>query len=446
MRWFAARTIPPKNKRNIFCHLQGFFSDICGVMMTKMTPLAVSNDADLVGESLAGNRDAFGQIVARYQSLICSLAYSATGSLSQSEDLAQETFVTAWRQLPALREPEKLRGWLCRIARNLTCDALRKQGREPSHDGEMLEEISGIKSLEPQPVEQTISNEEATILWRSLERIPESYREPLILFYRENQSVETVAANLDLSEDAVKQRLSRGRKLLQEEVLAFVEGALKKTSPGKTFTLGVLAALSLTGTTAKAAAVGTAAAKVGTAAKMGAAFASVLTFLPAIGSVYLSMKASGEGSKSLRERQFAVRSMWILFASLLLLISLLVGLAHHFSPNIKMLFGAVLPFGLLVYAFVFVLFSKRWRRRIQMEDGTYVEITRERRKEYFAKLHRNGSRKNVYLYLSLACCAFGDLLIESRHLRDGRNHFYILVFFSVFILFLCVQAWRSRPR
>jgi len=77
------------------------------------------NDADLVAASLSGNRDAFGQIVARYQSLVCSLAYSATGSLSQSEDLAQDTFVTAWKRLRDLREPEKLRAWLCGIARNL---------------------------------------------------------------------------------------------------------------------------------------------------------------------------------------------------------------------------------------------------------------------------------------------------------------------------------------
>src|SRR6266568_9621192 len=90
-----------------------------------------SSDSELVTQSLAGNRDAFGWIVARYQSLLCSLAYSATGSLSQSEDLAQETFIAAWKQLAALREPEKLRSWLCGIARNLIYDALKKDGREP---------------------------------------------------------------------------------------------------------------------------------------------------------------------------------------------------------------------------------------------------------------------------------------------------------------------------
>ncbi|HWD93862.1 MAG TPA: RNA polymerase sigma factor [Verrucomicrobiae bacterium] len=228
---------------------------------------ATHNDSDLVSESLAGNRDAFGHIVSRYQSLVCSLAYSATGSLTQSEDLAQDTFVTAWKQLRELREPEKLRAWLCGIARNLINNSLRRQGREPSHRAEPLDEIPEGPSPEPLPVETTISREEAEILWRSLKRIPEIYREPLILFYREHQSIEAVAAQLDLAEDAVKQRLSRGRKLLQEQFLAFVEGALAQTTPGRTFTLAVLSALPAMTLSTKAAVLGAAAAKGSAAAK-----------------------------------------------------------------------------------------------------------------------------------------------------------------------------------
>src|SRR5947209_4195554 len=180
--------------------------------MTQPVKTTDSSDSELVTQSLAGNRDAFGWIVARYQSLLCSLAYGATGSLSQSEDLAQETFVTAWKQLAELREPQKLRSWLCRISRNLTYDALRQQRREPSHKAERLEEVHEMRALEPLPSDHTIRREEEAILWRSIERIPANYREPLVLYYREHQSVETVAAALDLSEEAVKQRLSRGRK------------------------------------------------------------------------------------------------------------------------------------------------------------------------------------------------------------------------------------------
>src|SRR5256885_16004127 len=126
--------------------------------ITMIPPLKTidSSDSELVTQSLAGNRDAFGWIVARYQSLLCSLAYSATGSLSQSEDLAQETFVTAWKQLADLREPGKLRSWLCRISRNLTYDALLKQGREPTHNAESLEELKESAASMPLPSEWTI--------------------------------------------------------------------------------------------------------------------------------------------------------------------------------------------------------------------------------------------------------------------------------------------------
>jgi len=57
------------------------------------------SDTELVSRSLAGDRDAFSHIVSRYQTLICSLAYSRIGNLGQSEDIAQEAFITAWKHL-----------------------------------------------------------------------------------------------------------------------------------------------------------------------------------------------------------------------------------------------------------------------------------------------------------------------------------------------------------
>src|SRR5581483_3724133 len=102
-------------------------------------------------------------------------------------------------------------------------------------------------------------------------RVPEIYREPLVLFYREHRSIEQVAGALELSEDAVKQRLSRGRKLLHEGVLAFVEGALERTNPGKAFTIAVLAALPALTISAKAATLGAAAAKGSASAKVATA-------------------------------------------------------------------------------------------------------------------------------------------------------------------------------
>ena len=75
-------------------------------MTSRMLTVEEPTDAELVSRSLTGDRDAFSRIVSRYQTLICSLAYSRIGNLGQSEDVAQETFITAWKHLRLLREPD----------------------------------------------------------------------------------------------------------------------------------------------------------------------------------------------------------------------------------------------------------------------------------------------------------------------------------------------------
>ena len=241
----------------------------------KVIMRADADDTALVAGTLGGDPEAFGCIVARYQALICSLAYSATGSLSQGEDIAQETFLAGWRQLRDLREPAKLRAWLCRIARNRICDALRQRERDPVSTGEPLEQALDFAAPHSASPDQAITHEEAAILWRSLQRIPQTYREPLVLFYREHRSIEQVANDLELSQDAVKQRLARGRKLLHKEVLAFVEGALTRTKPGQTFTNRVLSAVPGLPISAKAVGIGA------TAGISGAVFGPVLGIIGA---------------------------------------------------------------------------------------------------------------------------------------------------------------------
>jgi RNA polymerase sigma factor (sigma-70 family) len=242
-----------------------------------MTAAEYKTDAELVSRTLAGDRDAFNQIVSRYQILICSLAYSRIGHLGQSEDVAQETFITAWKHLRLLRQPEKLRGWLCGIVRNRTKKCLEHEGRQPWHDSEPLEAVAELSGNEALPSEQTVTREEEAILWRALGRLPELYREPLILYYREHRSIEHVAVELELSEDAAKQRLSRGRKLVQEEVESFVENTLRRTTPTPAFSSAVLAALPLAGGSAATAGAGVAGK--GTIATKGLLAACLLPFI-----------------------------------------------------------------------------------------------------------------------------------------------------------------------
>src|SRR5262252_1535738 len=126
-------------------------------MITDRTmTIAEQSDAELVSRSLAGDRDAFSRIVSRYQTLICSLAYSRIGNLGQSEDIAQETFITAWKHLRHLREPSKLRAWLCGIVRNRVHKNLRREGLEPAHDAETLEVAEESPTSEVLPSEQAV--------------------------------------------------------------------------------------------------------------------------------------------------------------------------------------------------------------------------------------------------------------------------------------------------
>ncbi len=275
-----------------------------------------SSDAELVSRTLAGDQDAFNRIVSRYQILICSLAYSRIGRIGQSEDVAQETFITAWKHLRLLREPEKLRSWLCGIVRNRIKKCLQREGREPVHDAETLETVADLPAREVLPSEHTIGREEEAILWRSLEKIPELYREPLVLFYREHQSIEHVAAELELTEDAVKQRLSRGRRLLQEEVIAFVENTLRRTAPSQAFSSAVLAALPLAAGPAATASFGLAGK--GTVAAKSGLLAVVACLAPFIGIVtgfaaqWLMIR--GATARERRARKIDLIITWILVA------------------------------------------------------------------------------------------------------------------------------------
>lgn len=345
-----------------------------------MQPMSVAQTTDdmLIAQCLEGSREAFGQIVARYQSLICSMAYSATGSLGQSEDLAQETFITAWKHLRLLREPSKLRAWLCGIARNRINYSLRREGRRPLTHAEPLEAIPEAAAIEPLPNEHAITREEEAILWRALETVPETYREPLVLFYRQGKSIEAVARDLELSEDAVKQRLSRGRRLLQEQVLAFVEGALARTSPGKAFTLGVVAALPLMAVSASAGTVGATVAK-GTAAAKAMAFSGLFGAVagPVIGLLggIIGTRISIANTQSARERQFVVRLSWKIWA---LVIAFSAGMMSFvlLSRNSWQTHALALTLSLVGMVFVYlvallslVFWSSREQRRIRSEEA-----------------------------------------------------------------------------
>ena len=286
-----------------------------------------TRDGMLVAASLGGDREAFGKIVARYQRLLCSLAYSATGDLGHSEDIAQDVFVDAWKRLDTLEDSEKLKAWLCGILRFKVSHFHRRESGQPIRHSDELDEEHGFESEEPRTEDAVIQDEEQALLWQAVQRVPETYREPLILFYRQDRSAKQVADDLDLSEEAVKQRLSRGRKLLQAEMLKFVESALERSKPGASFTAAVLAAVAVIPPPARAATFGAAAVKTGSWFKWSATLTVLATFSGLI-STFFGLRASLDQSRTQAERRNVFRTVAILFLTPLLFAAALFGLGR----------------------------------------------------------------------------------------------------------------------
>src|SRR5258708_6425944 len=210
--------------------------------MTTLSQNAPQLEAEsLVHRHLSGDPSAFGQIVEQNEKAVCAVTFSGCGDVARSEDLAQEVFVTAWHKLPELREPARLRAWLCGIARNLVYNTIRRDGRIPTARADALSPETPAEGEGPR--ERAISAEESALLWSALERVPDNYREPLVLFYRDQQSTHAVAEALDLTEETVRQRLARGRALLSEQIAAIVTEKLSRSGPGPAFTRAVLAAV-----------------------------------------------------------------------------------------------------------------------------------------------------------------------------------------------------------
>ncbi len=263
------------------------------------------------------------------------MAYSACGNLALSEDVAQETFWTAWRQRASLEQPDRVRVWLCGIARNLAKDARRKASRHPE-SAEAEHALDGLYADLPGPEEEAVSREEESLVWQTLGRIPETYREPLVLFYRENHSVADVAEALGLSEDATKQRLSRGRRMLREQVAELVEGSLRRTRPGRRFTLGVMAGLTANASGAKAALAGVRASAVALKATAGVAGAGgliggLLGSLVGLMGGWLGTWAATQAAPTQGEREAIRRTGRRLLLGSAIFIAALPGLIYAFA-------------------------------------------------------------------------------------------------------------------
>lgn len=196
-----------------------------------------ASDAELLDASRRGERAAFGELVERCAAMVGAVSYAATRDRTLSEDISQDTFVAAWRDLDRLRDATALRPWLCGIARNLAHKARRRRGRElaVADPDAFAGEHTPFDALRDGQAEQVVA--------AALAGIPEVYREALVLFYYEQRSAKDVAAALGVGEDVVYKRLSRGRRYLAEGVEQIVENELARRRSRRDLAARVLAVL-----------------------------------------------------------------------------------------------------------------------------------------------------------------------------------------------------------
>ena len=201
----------------------------------------------LVVAAAAGDRDAFGTLVTATSGVVSSISLAILRDLDMSRDVAQDVFLAAWRDLRKLRNPSSFLPWLRQLTRNRAHHVLRSHVRARRREADSVTEafLDSINDPGPDASAQLVAREETAALARALDGLPDDTREVLTLFYREGQSVAQTAMLLDLTEDAVRKRLSRARTALRESVLEHIGHTIKATAPGAAFTIAVISALTV---------------------------------------------------------------------------------------------------------------------------------------------------------------------------------------------------------
>lgn len=173
---------------------------------------AAADRAD-VARVQAGDVEAFGAIVRRWQTPLINLAYRFCGDRSRAEEMAQEAFLRAYRGLDSYRGDAAFSTWLFALATNLYRNELRRIPQRTV----ALEDA-------PEPADPISVSEEHEVRDRNLAvrravlALPPKYREAMLLFYFHEMDVPTAAQSLGLPEGTLKARLHRGRELLRAKL------------------------------------------------------------------------------------------------------------------------------------------------------------------------------------------------------------------------------------
>jgi RNA polymerase sigma-70 factor (ECF subfamily) len=192
-------------------------------------------EAECIRRILAGEKHLFHELIRPCERSIYFLLLSLLKNESDAEDAAQETVIKVYQNLDKFRGDSQFRTWVLSIARNEGLGKLRKIGsrREDSLDAE-IDESEGdytpaiLTSWKEIPAEALEQKELGAILRHAIERLPEIYRNIVLLRDIEEMDIRQTAAVLGISEAAVKVRLHRARALLQRHLAPQLKGYAPK--------------------------------------------------------------------------------------------------------------------------------------------------------------------------------------------------------------------------
>jgi len=176
-----------------------------------------------VGAAAQERLAAFGRIVRRFQDMAYGCAYAVLGDFHLAEDAAQEAFLTAYLELPGLREPRSFPGWLRRIVMT-QCSRIgrRKQPRTAS-----LTDALQVASEQPLPPEAAEKRELCERVLAAVRALPDAQRMATTLFYVNGYSHKEIAEFLEVPVTTVKKQLFASRNSLRERMTAMVDESLK---------------------------------------------------------------------------------------------------------------------------------------------------------------------------------------------------------------------------
>ena len=165
-----------------------------------------------------GDHTAFRRWLEHTHGRVFRFALYKLGSRVEAEDVVQETYIRAWRQLPTLRDPDASIPWLFQIARNTVTDHVRKQGRRRPDRSESLEEElqAPVDALTPERL--AIGREGLHHLIGIVASLKEDHRVVLLLREVDGLSYQEIASQLGIPDGTVESRLHRARKALVDKV------------------------------------------------------------------------------------------------------------------------------------------------------------------------------------------------------------------------------------